>query len=223
MMNLLRKAKDLKKELGCCPTPESIMSVFLTKGWNILYFRDDTDEFIHKLHLEDMARTNKAFTVCIEKKYLIFVCDNLPYREMNALLIHEAGHILLHHNFKNISNADNHDADTFARLVLSPYSWGHYLLAAFIVLIGCIAFLNIFISDIDVAPIEHFPSTYNTSSASSTSSRQTFNTDKVVITTGGEKYHTPDCYIVKDKTNIITVTVDEAVQLGKEPCKICNP
>lgn len=220
MTRLIKVASNLKKELGKYPTIKRIIRVLTSKGWNVLFFSDETDELIRKLHIEDMARTNKAFTVCVEKTYLIFVYDKLPYREINTLLLHEAGHILLHHNFKNISNDDNHDADVFARLVLSPCTWGHYILAVLIIIIALPAFLNIIYSGIENKPLEYLPSTYSTSLSES---KQPLSSQNVVITTGGEKYHTPNCYIVKDKTNIIAITLDEAIQMGKEPCKICNP
>lgn len=58
-----------------------------------------------------------------------------------------------------------------------------------------------------------------------TQSEQQLNaTDEIVIITkSGEKYHLPDCRYVENKTNTITMTEQEALDAGYEPCAICRP
>ena len=45
--------------------------------------------------------------------------------------------------------------------------------------------------------------------------------DMVVITQSGDKYHTPGCRYVKNKTNIIEISVGQAEEMGKTPCSVC--
>lgn len=45
----------------------------------------------------------------------------------------------------------------------------------------------------------------------------------VVVTKTGQKYHTQNCKHIKDKTNIIYMTIDEAIQAGYQPCEDCKP
>lgn len=49
------------------------------------------------------------------------------------------------------------------------------------------------------------------------------NTQEVVVTMHGEKYHLPTCRYVKNKTNLFTLTITEAQNSGLEPCKVCMP
>ena len=46
---------------------------------------------------------------------------------------------------------------------------------------------------------------------------------EVVVTSSGEKYHLPDCRFVKNKTNTTTLSIDEAIKEGYEPCDVCDP
>lgn len=45
----------------------------------------------------------------------------------------------------------------------------------------------------------------------------------VVVTKSGQKYHEPGCNYIKDKANLIHMTLKEAIGAGYEPCEICNP
>lgn len=43
----------------------------------------------------------------------------------------------------------------------------------------------------------------------------------VIVTKTGQKYHNPNCSYIKNKTNLIHMTADEAIQAGYQPCEIC--
>ena len=45
----------------------------------------------------------------------------------------------------------------------------------------------------------------------------------VVVTKTGDKYHLPDCQHVREKDNVIEMTKQEAIEKGYEPCKVCKP
>lgn len=44
----------------------------------------------------------------------------------------------------------------------------------------------------------------------------------VYITQYGKKYHKPNCRYVKNKTNNIALTIDDAISMGYNECKICK-
>lgn len=44
----------------------------------------------------------------------------------------------------------------------------------------------------------------------------------VYITPSGERYHRPDCYHIKNRTTL-PLTIPEAEQFNKTPCKTCQP
>ena len=39
--------------------------------------------------------------------------------------------------------------------------------------------------------------------------------------TGRDKYHKSDCYYIRDKDNVVSVTMSEITDKGFEPCKKC--
>lgn len=59
--------------------------------------------------------------------------------------------------------------------------------------------------------------------ASPTSVPIVINETDVVITKTGEKYHRPDCRHVKNRSNVVHMTISEAIKAGYEPCADCRP
>lgn len=45
----------------------------------------------------------------------------------------------------------------------------------------------------------------------------------VWITETGAKYHKRDCRTLKNSTTVKSITIEEAVKLGYEACKVCKP
>ena len=58
--------------------------------------------------------------------------------------------------------------------------------------------------------------------ATPTSEPQIMDID-VVVTKSGQKFHTPNCKHIKDKPNLIHMTINEAIQAGYEACEDCKP
>ena len=46
-------------------------------------------------------------------------------------------------------------------------------------------------------------------------------TSNIIITVSGTKYHKSDCFHIKNKTNTIELSIEEAVNAGYESCKDC--
>ena len=58
--------------------------------------------------------------------------------------------------------------------------------------------------------------------ATPTSEPQIMDID-VVVTKSGQKFHTSNCKHIKDKSSLIHMTINEAIQAGYEPCEDCKP
>lgn len=56
-----------------------------------------------------------------------------------------------------------------------------------------------------------------------TSAPQTQRENLVIITSSGKKYHKPTCMYVKDKTNTVSLSIEEAINMGYESCEVCDP
>ena len=61
----------------------------------------------------------------------------------------------------------------------------------------------------------------NTTIHTSSPKQQDIQTQTVVVTISGTKYHLSDCRYVKKKTNLTTTSIDDAIQQGYTPCKVC--
>lgn len=49
------------------------------------------------------------------------------------------------------------------------------------------------------------------------------NSMEVLVTSSGKKYHLPDCRYVKNKTNVKSLSIEEVIKEGYEPCDVCTP
>lgn len=47
------------------------------------------------------------------------------------------------------------------------------------------------------------------------------NSNLIYVTVSGTKYHKPNCFHIKNKTNTIELSIEKAVASGYEPCKDC--
>ena len=56
-----------------------------------------------------------------------------------------------------------------------------------------------------------------------TESKSNYQSDKVVITKSGKKYHLPNCFYVANKTGLVELSKEDASEKGYTPCSKCNP
>ena len=56
-----------------------------------------------------------------------------------------------------------------------------------------------------------------------TESESNYQSDKVIITKSGKKYHLPNCFYVANKTGLVEVSKEDASEKGYTPCSKCNP
>lgn len=232
-MRTYRLAVQFRKELDGPADYANVVKLFEKKGWKVRLYSKGAPELSSIPKLQNIASMSRAFTVYTDydNTYTVMLRRGLRPREQAALLIHEAGHILCGHNLDDTSTDEEREAYAFERWVrFAPLveNMGAVLFAV----VSAVILFSVVHDASRVWPNEPSsllaPSSISTSSwiapASDTEdSKPTQHYNVVVITSDGEKYHKPDCYIIQNKTNTITVSIDEAVQMGKEPCKICRP
>lgn len=212
---------EIRRALRKNPSKESIIKLFSRWNWNVVYFDlNQNDELINRFKVNKMAKSNRAFTLRYHNTYVIFIRDDQTNKDTIKLLLHEAGHILYGHNFKNISPDDELEANTFMASCLKDYRYKTKIIVVFSLFILAV----IIVKNGDLtsqAPrssqLSQLDSSCNYYSGASIPA------DYVVITGTGDKYHRPNCQYVQGKTNLLTLATEEAMQLGKQPCKVCNP
>ena len=226
MRNAQNLERELRKEIRKNMHVKAIVDIFRLRGWHVVYFDNDQNEdLIKRFKVNKMAKTNRAFTLPYQNTYVIFIRDDLPNKDIIKLLLHEAGHIIYGHNFKNISTDDEIEANKFMTSCInekSPMQIIAYI--AIVLLIISISF-NIFITrhlantNINASPLLLSEPGSNVNIAHTSTDIE----ETVFITEYGDKYHTADCTYIQGKENLVEVTSEEAMQLGKQACKYCKP
>lgn len=223
-----RKAKDVARELGAATT-ESVKN-YLEKNRFKVYIFDQNDccEFLELYPAaKNYIRWREAFS--LRMGWDVIICVNKDHlADLRHLLLHELGHILLGHDIESLMDQDETDAERFTMLVfkycqaksLTPIR--HWPAAAAIA--GACVVLSI--AWVLYGTISATPATGASRSAGiQVENRQPgdLTAAEVLITASGDKYHLPDCQYVKDRASVTTVSLTEALRLGKEPCKVCRP
>lgn len=148
------------------------------------------------------------------KNKLIVISNTLSQAYARKCLAHEIGHILLKHKllFADDCIQNDNEANFFAACLLN------------------IKIINILAICLLAAAIFFYPFINNEPQTTSNITSQYVentplqtinNNENVVITHSGEKYHLPTCYHVRDKSDTITLTKQEAEKANYTPCKIC--
>ncbi len=131
-------------------------------------------------------------------------------------MLHEIGHIWLNHNYNTYcKEKQEREADEFAVLVKILLKYKRLLYVSAIIIVGLLLTIILL---------------YTQQSAKNTAKPVIMlipspiqNNTSVVITKSGEKYHLPDCQYVRNNTNTINMSKEEALNAGYEPCAVCRP
>lgn len=174
---------DLKHRLELC-------------GWKIVFFNTpEGDHLAQRLGVVDSTLKTDSFVCKIDTLQYIFINADLSEKDKKIVLLHEAGHINLNHDFSHTTKLDELEAWHFAYKVVHKTTlkkWCAAIIAFAIAFVLCA-----------------FPFT------------QSQYTERVFVTEDGEKYHRNTCISVQGK-NCIELTVEEAKKQYL-PCLICNP
>lgn len=180
-------------------------------GYNVIFFKSFDDKYLILYNLVSVAQKTTSFTYN-KMAHIIFVDDRLPHGSKLHRLIHELGHILLHHIGNGTIHLLNQDeteseAEAFACEVLYKKDTSNIKLVFALALITALT----------VGLFGGYTICTFTNGKASTD----VNPDIVYITPGGQKYHRADCIYTKDK-NCIALLRTEA-EKNYSPCAICKP
>ncbi len=174
------------------------------------------EKLIKELRLESFARNGKSFAYRKNSVKLIFLCESMNAKEKIYALAHELGHVYCGHLKNGVccNEADieeEHEANEFAHYLLHPGWYERIALTickhkVVTVLIAILLMCGI-ISIPVIRQIQLNRSYYG----------------EYYVTENGEKYHTADCPIIKDRTNTHRLTIVEYESGAYEPCQICLP
>lgn len=214
---------------------EGLTGRMKANGWTLIYYGDGGpgDQKLGVLGLSEYTKELRAFS-CSSPVKVIGLRNTLSQADKLDALAHEIGHIECGHDLGSLTDRDEAEAERFARVLCARrprhvVRWSAVIIAAFCLSFGAgVLFANRSVdnpSDLpSAAPeVENVP-------VSNTIGKETEIEDnaqdiQVVVTTSGDKYHLPNCQYVKDKKDdsLRTLTIQEARDEGKEPCKVCRP
>ena len=198
-------------------------------GYSIVLFNTpDGDEMV-KAYGFDWEKDNlKAFTCCEENGIsAVFIDGNLHNNDKAYLLLHEIGHILLKHiGDGRIKHRDklysDIEAETFVYEVLNyKNNTGKIASVALAILLS---FASGYVLNYHPEPAiaARTQNVYMPAPTKTVETPADALENVVYVTSSGTKYHLKSCRYVKNKTNIIELSRDQA-QKKHTPCSVCNP
>ena len=222
MKNIAKQsAKDFMKEFKIKSlTVERITEIIISQGFKIIRFNkvlneDNIEILINGLELQEYVNAYSAFTYVDERYRLLFLEENLSDAEILILLTHEEGHIYNQHFKKGVlageNTKDEYEANEFAHYVLNPsfinkintYISTHKKSS---IIIGVIIFM-LMMSAMIIPQVIKYQSYYG---------------DYYIVPTG-TKFHTEECFYIRDKNTKKRLTQDDIKSGLFEPCKVCLP
>lgn len=215
--DIRKQAKIIKKRIDGDVTYQSLLNYVRQRGITVLTFNEGK-QLIKKAALSDFAVKANSFIYVNGDVVIIFIDDR---KDKLLLLAHEYGHYLLGHNINNATIEQENEANLFAELLLSnkEKTIKTIIVTALVTAIVVTGLLGIAVwrkSD-RIDP----PSTKPTLTEPEEPEEPEETEEIYIVTKSGEKYHLPDCQYVRYKTNTISLTLDEAIKLGYEPCSVC--
>ena len=189
-------------------------------GFKICYYNSVNNEtvqaLIDNLKLTNYYTSTRGFTYSDNDRRIIFIRECMTEKDTLKVITHELSHIFLNHIdrcSKNCDKAQEEEADEFARLLLKRNSKTPYIITFTAVIICLITILSAGII-LNKSNAYYLPNG---------SQEKKTNTEIVVVTRTGTKYHLPDCRYVENKTDTEEMTVEEALSKGLGPCQVCKP
>lgn len=238
------KAQNFLCELkGKRVSMQTISEALRARGWEIVRYNDGGpgDRLIQAYGLKSSLRYQTAF--CYTSQDANFIAlDSYAPKPLESLL-HEAGHIFLEHVRQGeaitvLSGEDHAAADYFAnclshknnrkRLFRVLYPAAAAILLAVVSIACCTVAAN---KPVDTAAPSPSGQVFSPASSETISGIIKEDSDKeaaidkriVYITASGERYHLETCQYVKNNNTAGSLTIEEAREEGKSPCKKCRP
>lgn len=225
-MDIKVKASNFVKEFKLNSSKilsfEELSKVAVKLNYKIFRPKNAESKVLLALDLQTEFKTLSAFTFAKDNVKYIFIRSDVPNEVAAVLLLHELSHIYLGHLEKSTMPAASDEAE--AELFVSYVSKKIFDKRIKITILNCVVcaltaialIISVHNSQTQNSIIEISTTTVNTE----TNADQNENSEIVVVTKTGEKYHKPNCYHVIG-SDVIELTIDEAQNAGYEPCKDC--
>lgn len=232
-MRFSREIKRLIKTARILNFPvrlSEIKQIIEQSGWEIYSYNEAID-IIDQYQLQEMVEKNDSFATRIGNKIVIIYDDNISQLDFPYILAHEIGHIVLGH-LDSTDNTDDiytkeRDCNCFANELLG-YIPNHKIgivcgigaITIPIITIIAVLFNNSY-SITQNPPQETGVNITISIDENVLSEHIITETTPVYIKKYGEKFHLEGCRYIKNKDNLIKVSIAEAVKAGYEHCENC--
>ena len=209
-----KQAARIKKFIGSA-TLDSMTYYSNSLGYSVVY---DTENLSPTAEFVDL------------NEHIICITNKMDEPTARHLLAHALGHVVLKHKriFADETPQEN-EANYFAKCLLKTtrrkkLALSVALLAA-IVLGGGWLFADSQNQTAEPPPTAQYSSAADENISKNISgvliTKTDDNSEEVLVTKSGRKYHKQNCQYVEYKTNTISLSLDEANRAGYEPCKVC--
>lgn len=154
---------------------------------------------------------------------LVYISSKLNEEIATRLLLHEVAHIVLeHYAIFNDTTQQETEAEYFVKCVMKPIvkplPFCTMLIFAVLIVFLIIGLIN---HNETKTPSILTESPQNIHTEQTKTEYCESYTDIVAVTPTGSKYHKFNCRYVKNKNNVITLTLGKAIKMNYEPCRIC--
>lgn len=219
---LIKSAKITNFPIGLA----EIKQIIQRSGWEIYSYKDAVD-IIDSYNLKEMVEKNDSFASNIGNRIVILYNSDISQLDLPYILAHEIGHIVLGHlgDINDIYEKER-DCGCFANELL-----GYMPNRMAGIFCGIGAVVAVLVSGI-ILFNQNYSITQNTPQDTGVnitisidenvlSEHILTETTSVYITQYGEKFHLEGCRHIKNKDNLIKVSIAEAVKAGYEHCETC--
>lgn len=218
---IIKNAHLLLEKYGIqVPSLDDVVLIIKDLGYDVVDFSptnnsDSTESLIKTLSLTDYQKNGTAIAYHYGDIKIVLVCDALDEIEKKIVLTHELGHIVCGHLEQSgqvrHSVQEEYEANEFSHYFLNPgYAlktsiWlKNHKAVPVVVVVLCIVLAAVSIFGKNTYERSKYYGEY-------------------YISENGEKYHVKDCSVIKDKTNIHRLTIEEYQTGGYTPCHLCLP
>lgn len=220
---------------------KNIETVIQSHGFRIYRFRlisqnNPVTKLIDDLGATEYASHHSAFIATNPIIKGVFIKKGLSDDDQIELLFHEEAHIWYNHpNVTSFTNETDTQQETTANKFLSRIRFAKaavYFTLLVSVLVGFFFFSPKDAADPIATPIAAASIAPDAPPAQPTAytepeepepAAEPEQSEAVYITPGGYAYHRSDCYHIANRTNVICISAEQAVDLGRSPCKTCRP
>ncbi len=214
---------------------KNIETIIQSHGFRIYRFRlisknNPITKLIDNLGATEYASHHSAFVATSPIIKGVFIKDGLSEDDQIELLFHEEAHIWYNHpNVTSFTNETDTQQEATANLFLfriRALKATVYVTLLASVLAGLCFLPSKAVSKPEamVVATQSIPADEPPAQPISyTEPEEPAQNETVYITPSGYAYHRSDCYHIAYRTNVTSISAEQAVDLGRSPCKTCRP